>query len=105
MAAGSCWRQAEKNSSGLAASGLPCAPCGGGCVEKKWGSLVSVGSISFGVLVPLSDAQPVPAGVGGTGAGEGSLICPSLGIQPVLETPQVTGHEGVVQPSSPIGGQ
>lgn len=96
MAAGTCWRRAEKNPSGLAASGVPHAPCGGGCVEK-WGSLVSVGSVSFGVLVHLSDAQPVLAGVGGTGAGKEFLICPSLGIQPVLETSWVTGHEGLVQ--------
>ena len=46
----------------------------------------------------LSGAQPVPAGAGGTRAGEGSLICPSVGMQPVLETSQVTGHEGLVQP-------
>lgn len=96
MAAGGCWRQAEKNLSGLAALGVPCAPCGRGCAEK-WGGLISAGSIYFGVLVHLSDAQPVPAGVGGTGAGKRSLMCPSLGVQPVLETSQVTGHEGLVQ--------
>lgn len=38
-----------------------------------------MGSISFGVLVE-------------------SLICSSLGVQPVLETTQVTRHEGLVQP-------
>lgn len=45
----------------------------------------------------LSDARPVPAGVGCAGADNGSLIRPSLGVQPVLETSQLTGHERFVQ--------
>lgn len=77
-------------------------------LRRKVGRLGLCGTCFFWSLVHLSDAQPVPAGVRGTTAGKGSLISPSLYVQPTLETSQITGHEGLVQPRPlhqwPIGG-
>lgn len=79
----------------LGSLGAPCSPYGGGCVGK-WDTLVSVGCISFGVLLHLNDVQSVPAGLGGTGAGEGFLFLSFSWCS--ASSGDVPGHEGPVQP-------